>query len=118
MADGLTFEEGVQVAIKTIRQTPHSKLNMTPFQMHFRLKPCTAITSLIGKPECLLSNWKKTFTNYISAQTTELQIFTINDSGGEMADYMVLNDSKKRARPLSREFKQCQFFEMKINQMR
>ena len=59
MADGLTFEEGVKLAIKTIRQTPHSKLNMTPFQMHYGRKPRTAITNLIGRPECLLSNWKK-----------------------------------------------------------
>ena len=50
MADGLTFEEGVnfKLAIKTIRQTPRSKLNMTPFQMHFGRKPRTAITNLIG----------------------------------------------------------------------
>ena len=111
MSDGLTFEEGVKLAIKTIRQTPHSKLNMTPFQMHFRRKPRTAITNLIGRPECLLSNWKKTLTIYVLAQPIELQMFTINDSEGEMADYMVLNDSKKRARSVSREFKQHQFFE-------
>ena len=79
--------------------------------MHFGRKPRTAITNLIGRPECLLSNWKKTLTNYVSAQPTELQMFTINDSEGEMADYMILNDSKKRARSVSREFKQYQFFE-------
>ena len=95
MADGLTFEGGVDLAIKTVRQTPHSKLNMTPFQMHFGRKPRTAITNLIGRPESFLSNWEKTLTNYVLAQPTELQMFTINDSEGEMADYMVLNDSKK-----------------------
>ena len=56
MADGLTFEEGVNLAIKSIRQTPHSKLNTTPFQVHFGRKPRTAITNQIGRPECLLSN--------------------------------------------------------------
>ena len=106
MADGLIFEESVNLAIKTIRQIPHSKLNMTPFQMHFGRKPRTAITNLIGQPECLLSNWKKTLTYYISAQPTELQMFTINDSEGEMADYIVLNDSKKRARSVNPEFEQ------------
>ena len=60
---------------------------MTLFQMHFGRKPRTAITKLIGQPECLLSNWKKKLTNYISAQPTELQMFTMNDSEGEMADY-------------------------------
>ena len=34
MADGLTFEDSVQLAIKTIRQTPRSRINMTPFKMH------------------------------------------------------------------------------------
>ena len=111
MADGLIFEGSVNLAIKTIRQTPHSELNMTPFQMHFGRKPCTAITNLIGQPECLLSNRKKTLTNYISAQPTEIQMFTINDSEGEMAYYIVLNDSKKKARSVSPELKQYQFFE-------
>ena len=115
MADGLTIEEGVNLGIKTIRQTPHSKLNMTPFQMHFGRKPRTAITNLIGRPECLLSNWKKTLTNYVSAQPTELQMFTINDSEGEMDNYMVLNNSKKRARSVGREFRQYQFFKRKTN---
>ena len=110
MADDLPFEEGVNLAIKTMRQTPHSKLNMTPFQMHFGRKLRTAITNLSGRPKCLLSNWKKTLTNYVLAQPTELQMFTINDSEGEMADYMVLNYSKKRARSVSREFKQYHFF--------
>ena len=84
---------------------------MTPFRMHFGRKPRTAITNLIGQPECLLSISKKTLTNYFSAQPTELQMFTINDSEGEMADYIVLNDSKKRTRSVSREFEQFQFFE-------
>ena len=52
MADGLKFEDSVQLAIKTIRQTPHSRLNKTPFQMHLGRKPRTALTNLIGKPEC------------------------------------------------------------------
>ena len=110
MADGLIFEESVNLAIKTIRQTPHSKLKVTPFQMHFGRKPRIAMNNLVGKPEGLLSNWKKTLTIYISAQPTEFQLFTINDSEGEMADYNVLNGSKKRTRSVSREFKQFQFF--------
>ena len=35
----------------------------------------------------------------------------------EMADYIVLNDSKKRARSVSPEFKHYQFFEKKTNRM-
>ena len=69
MADGLTIEDSVQLAIKTIRQTPHSRINMTPFQMHLGRRPRTALTNLIGKPECLLSNWKRTITNYIFSTT-------------------------------------------------
>ena len=67
MADGLTIEDSVQLAIKTIRQTPHSRLKLTPFQMHLGKKPRTALTNLIDKPECLLSNFKRTLFNYISA---------------------------------------------------
>ena len=111
MADGLTFEDSVQLAIKTIRQTPHSRLKMTPFQMHLARRPRTALTNLIDKPECLLSNWKKTLTNCNSAQPTELQIVTINDAEGEMMDYLVLSETKKKGRPVSRDFKNYQFYE-------
>ena len=104
MADGSKFEDSVQLAIKTIRQTPHSRLNLTPFQMHLGRKPRTALINIIGKSECLLSNWKRTLTNYISAQPTELQVVTINDAEGEMADYLVLNDARKRIRSVGREF--------------
>ena len=111
MTDGLTFGDSVQLAIKTLRQTPHTKLKMTPFQMHYGRKPRTAITNLIGQPQCLLSNWKKTSTKYISAQPTELLVFTINDSEGEMADHLILNDTRKRACSVRPDFKQYQFFE-------
>ena len=56
LEDGLTFEESVQLAIKTIRQTPHSKLNMIPFQLHFGRKPRTEVTNMIGQPSWLLSS--------------------------------------------------------------
>ena len=111
MADGLIFEDNVQLPIKTIRQMPHSRLKMTPFQMHLGRKPCTALTNLIGKPECLLSNWKRTLTTYISAQPAELQVFTIYDSEGEMVDYLVLNHIKKRGRSVSQDFRKYQFHE-------
>ena len=120
MVDGLTFEDSVQLAITTIRQTPHSRLKMTPFQKHLGRRPRTALSNLIDKPECLLSNWKRTLTNYISAQPTELQVVTINDSDGEMADYLVLNETRKRGRSVSRDFKnyQCHEKENKPNSMK
>ena len=74
-------------------------------------KPRTALTNLIGNPECLLSNWKRTLTNYISAQPTALQVVTINNFEGEMADYLVLNDTRKRGRSVSGNFKKYQFYE-------
>ena len=84
---------------------------MTPFQMHLGRKLRTALPNLIGKPECLLSDWKRTITNYISAQPTELQVVTINDSKGEMADYLMLNDTRKRGRSVIRNFIEYQFYE-------
>ena len=51
------------------------------------------------------------FDQIYLAQPTELQVFTIHDSDGEMADYLVLNDNKKRSRSVSPNFKQCQFYE-------
>ena len=53
MVDGLTFEDSVQLAIRTIRQTPHSRMKMTPFQMHLGRRPRTALSNLMDKPECL-----------------------------------------------------------------
>ena len=80
--------------------------------MHLGRKPRSALTNLIDKPERLLSNRKRTLTNYISAQPTELQVVTINDSEEEMADYLVLNETtKKKSRSVSRDFKNYKFYE-------
>ena len=84
---------------------------MTLFQVQFGRKPRTAITNMIGQPQCLLSCWKKTVTRYILAQPTELQVFKIHDSDGEIADYHVPNDNKKRSRSVSPNFEQYQFYE-------
>ena len=115
MADGLKFEDSIQLAIKTNRQTPHSRLNMTFFQMHLGRKPRTAFINLIGKPEYLLSYWKRTLTNYISAQPTELLVVIINDSEGEMADYLVLNDTRKRGRSVTGILKSINFMKKRTN---
>ena len=111
--DGLTFDEGVHLAIGTLRQTPNNTLKMTTFQMHLGGKPRTAITNLIGQPSCQLFNWKQTLTKYILAQPTELLTFTTNYSDEELADYLVSNDSKKRAHLVSQEFKPFKFYEKK-----
>ena len=111
LEDGLTFEESVTRAIKTIRQTMHSTLKMTPFQLHYGRKPRTPITNLIGQPACLLTDWKKTITNYVLAQPAELQVYTIQDSDGELADYLVLNESWKRGRSVGGDLKSFNILE-------
>ena len=84
---------------------PFKTLKMTPFQLHYGRKPRTPIPNLNGQPACLLTDWKKTITNYILAQPAELQVYTIQDSDGELADYLVLNESRKRGRSVSGDFK-------------
>ena len=120
LEDGLTFEESVSMAFKTIKRKPHNTLKMTTFQLHYGRKPRTPITNLIGQPACLLSDWKKTLTIYVSAQPAELQVFTIHDSDGELADYLVFNESRKRGLSASDNFKNYQFFEKetKLNAMK
>ena len=84
---------------------------MTPFRLHHGRKPRSLITNLIGQPTCLLADWKKTLTYYISAQSAELQVFPVHDSDGELADYQILNESRKRGRSVRDNFKSYQFFE-------
>ena len=105
LEDGTNFEESVSMAFKTIKRIPHNTLKMTPFQLHYGRKPRTPITNLIGQPACLLSDWKKTLTIYVSAQPAKLQVSTIYDSDGEPADYLVFNESRKRDRSVSDNFK-------------
>ena len=50
-------------------------------------------------------------TKYILAQPTELQVFTIHDSDGELVVYIVLNDNKKRTDSVSQNFREYQFYE-------
>ena len=111
LKDGLNFEESVRMSIKTIRQTPHNTLKMTPYQLHHGRKPRKPAVNLIGQTACLLADWKKTLTNYVLAQPAELQVFTIHDSDGELADYLVFNESRKCGRSVSDNCKNYQFFE-------
>ena len=84
---------------------------MTPFQLHHGRKPRKPITNRIGQPTCLLADWKKTLTIYILAQPAELQVFTVHDSDEELADYLVLNETRKRGRSVRDNFESYQFFE-------
>ena len=111
LEDGLTFKEIVQLEMKRIRQTPHSTLNVSFFQMHLGRKSCTSIINLIGEPSCLLSYWKKTLTKYILAQRTELPVFTINDSDGEFGGLSGMNDTRKIARSVGQNFKGYKLYE-------
>ena len=86
---------------------------MTLFEMPFGRTPGTTITNLICQPTWLLSDWKKTIRNYVLAQPAELQVFTIHDSEGELADYLVFNELRKRGRSVNNNFKEYQFFEKK-----
>ena len=111
--DGLSFSDSLMLAIKTIRMTPNSKLKLTPFELHKGRKPRTAITNMLYRDECLLSNWKKLITKYVSVQPQELQVYTIKDTDGGLVDYLVIND-KRRAKSVSEQFVPYQFYERKI----
>ena len=105
LEDGKTFEESFRMSVKTVRQTPHNTLKLTHFQLHHGRKPRTPITNLIGQPTCLLTDWKRTLTKYVLAKPAELQDFTLHNSDGELADYLVFNESRKRGRTVSNNFK-------------
>ena len=77
--------------------------------MHFGREPRTPITIMIGQPTCLLSNWKTTITKYVLGQPAELHVFTIHDSDGELTDYLVFSESKKRGRSVSKNLKHTIF---------
>ena len=85
--------------------------------MHFGHEPRKPITNLIGQPTCLLSNWKRTITKYVSGQPAELQVFTFHDSDGELTDYLVFNEAKKRGRSVSKNLKKKHFLKKKPSQI-
>ena len=89
---------------------------MTPSQMHFGRKSPAPITNLIGQQWLIYPIGKKTKTNYVLAQPAELQVFTTHDSDGEVADYLVFNESKKRGRSVSENFEEYQILRKKPSQ--
>ena len=118
--DGLTFEEIVQLAIRTVRQTPLSTLKVTLFQMHFGRKRHTPFSNLIGQTTCLVSNWEITISKYVLPQPAELQVFIFHDSNGELADYLVFNESTTRGQSVSKILKNTNFlrkYQARLNEM-
>ena len=77
MIDGVTFEESVQMASKTIRQTPHSRRNITPFQLNLGRKRHNSC----WPTRLSLIQLEKTLTRYILAQPTEVQVFDAGTTG-------------------------------------
>ena len=59
-------------------------------------------------------------TKYTLAQPAELQTFIVNDSDGDLFEYIQLNDSKNRTRSLTQDFKGDKFYkkENKRNAMK
>ena len=110
LQDGLNFTDSVKLAVKTMRLTPNSRLKITPFELHMGRKPRTPITNIVNGEKCLLSNWKRLMTEYISAHPKELQVYTIKDSDGSLVDYIVMND-KRKFKSVSNEFTPYQFYE-------
>ena len=109
--DGLCFNESLNEAIKTMRMTPNTKLKITPFELHMGRTPRTIITNTLNQENCLLLNWKKVITKYVSAHPKELQVYTIKGNDGGLVDYLVIKDGKRRNKSVSSSFTPYQFYE-------
>ena len=86
-----------QKMITLLRQTPQSRIKLSPFQLHMGKRVQTEIIITLGQEDCLLANWKRPIRNDVSAHLEKIQVFiTRGVVESERADYKVINDGRKR----------------------
>ena len=65
---GENFSNALDLALNVMRNTPHTRVKKTAFELHYGRKPNTEITNLLNG-------------NYISARPDTVQVYSFNNQG-------------------------------------
>ena len=85
---GENFGRALDMALDVMRKTPHTRLNKSAFELHYRREPNTEISNLLNT-----DTLKKLTKTCISAKPDTLQVYSFNGAGG-VSDQLPMKQKK------------------------
>ena len=103
LSEGFGIKEALNTALGNLRLTPHSKIKLTPFELHFGRRPNTALRNLVAKGISNYSNWDKIIdqlknAGYVSEKPHSSLIYAFKDSQGRQMDTLPFMQKPKENR--------------------
>ena len=92
LEDNLCLTECVNRALKVMRFTLHTGLNLTPFELHYGRKPRPELTNLVKDGKSFLSDW--TELSVSAEKKTNDTNLRVEKEEGDVTNYLVIAKTK------------------------
>ena len=92
--DGKSTTDSLQLALRTMRTTVHTRIGKSPFELHFGREPRKEIHNLLGSTKETI-DWLK--GNNVSANEKTVYAYAFYNEAGEPSDHIVLSRKKSSA---------------------
>ena len=92
LEDNLCLTECVNRALKVMRFTIHTRLKLTPFELHHGRKPRTELTNLVKDGKSFLFDW--TELSVSAEKKPKIPIYISRDEEGDVTNYLVMAKTK------------------------
>ena len=92
LEDNLCLTECVNRALKVMRFTIHTGLNLTPLELHHARKPRSEITNLVKDSKSFLSDW--TELSVSAERKPKIPSYVSRDEEGDVTKYLVMAKTK------------------------
>ena len=89
--EGKNLIESLQLALRAIRTSIHTKLGKSPFELHFGREPRKEIHNILGNAKHAV-DWLK--SKFVSANPDTLYAYAAYDQSGEPVDSIILSKKK------------------------
>ena len=92
--DGKSVTDSLQLALRAMRMSIHTRIGKSPFELHFGREPRKEIHNLLGNTKESI-NWLKNMN--VSANQNTLYAYAVYNAAGEPSDHLVLSKRKNTA---------------------
>ena len=101
LEDNLCLTKCVNRALKVMRFTIHTGLQLTPFELHHGRKPRTESTNLVKDGRSFLSDW--TELSVSAEKKPKLPIYVSRDEEGDVTIYPVMTKTKAEEKTVDKQ---------------
>ena len=88
MEDGLCLTESVNRALRLMRFTIHTRLKITPFELHHGRKRRTELTKIVEDGKTYLPNWSEMTIS--APDRRKIPTYVGRDAEGEITNHIIM----------------------------